>query len=302
MRSAIRLALAAAALAVLPGPAGAQSDQQVGALTGTLKKARETGAVTIGYREASIPFSFKSASGEPIGYSIQICRALVDAIGIGVDRELTIKWVPVTPETRINAVMSGEVDLECGSTTSNLERQKQVAFSPIIFVAGTKLLVKKGSPITSFRNLKDKKVVVTAGTTNEKAMRDLGEKFKVPFTLVTRPDHAQSFAELSSGAVDAFALDDVLLYGLVAQNKAQGAYTVVGEFLSYDPYGIMFRKGDEMLANTVNAAFGQLGEDGEFERMYNRWFLRKLPSGASLDLPMSPQLIEIFKSFAEKPQ
>jgi len=301
MWSTIRGAAAAVIIGLFPSMASAQSSTDVVALEGTLKKVREAGAVTVGYREASVPFSFKSASGEPIGYSIQVCRSLVEAMGLAVDRELSIKWVAVTPETRIPAVVAGEVDLECGSTTSNLERQKQVAFSQTIFVSGTKLLVKKGSPVTSFRDLGGKKVVVTAGTTNEKAMRDLAAKFKLSLDLVTTPDHAASFAKLTGGEVDAFALDDVLLYGLVAQNKLQGSYIVTGEFLSYDPYGIMFRRGDPQLRRVVDAEFRRLGQDGEFERFYTRWFLRKLPSGVSLDLPASPQLVEIFKSFVEMP-
>jgi glutamate/aspartate transport system substrate-binding protein len=205
----------------------------------------------------------------------------------------------VTSETRIAAVKSGQVDLECGSTTNNVERQQQVAFSPTMFVSGTKLLVKKGSPIKSFRDLAGKRVVVTAGTTNEKAMRDLATRFKLAFTLSSAPDHAASFAQLTGGQVDAFATDDVLLYGFLAQNKLQADYLVTGEFLSYDPYGIMFRKGDAQLARVVADAFHNLAEDGEINRRYERWFLRKLPgSGVSLDLPMSPQLETIVQSMA----
>jgi ABC-type amino acid transport substrate-binding protein len=267
-------------------------------LTGTLAKVRASGAITIGHRESSIPFSYLSARGEPIGYSIDLCRLLVDAISEEVGRTIAIKWQPVTSESRIGAVTSGQVDLECGSTTNNLERQKLVAFSPTIFVSGTKLLVKKGSPVRSFRDLAGKKVAVTAGTTNEKTLRELAAKFKVDMVLNVAADHAASFALLQSGAVDAFATDDVLLYGLVAQNKAQGEYLVVGDFLSYDPYGVMFRKGDAPLAALVNETFRQLAEDREIERRYTRWFLKKLPSGVSLDLPMSPQLEQVVQMLA----
>src|SRR5262245_25700529 len=211
-------------------------------LTGTLLKARESGSVTLGYRESSIPFSSMSLRGEPIGYSIDLCKLLVDAIGAAVDRELTIRWQPVTPQTRIDAVVSGQIDLECGSTTNNLERQKLVAFSPTMFVSGTKLLVKKDSTIKSFRDLRGKTVAVTAGTTNEHTLRDLARKFNLDFTLHVASDHAASFELLTSGQADAFATDDVLLHGLLAQNRRQGDFVVTGEFLSYDPYGIMFRK------------------------------------------------------------
>ena len=278
----------------------AQAQDAPEPLTGTLLKARETGSLTLGYRESSIPFSYVSARGEPIGYSIDLCKLVVDAIGAAVDRELTIRWQPVTPASRIDAVVSGQVDLECGSTTSNLERQKQVSFSPTMFVSGTKLMVKKGSPIRSFRDLAGKRVVVTAGTTNEKTMRELAVKFKIEMVLSVAADHAASFAQLQAGQVDAFATDDVLLYGLLAQNKAQADYVVTGDFLSYDPYGIMFRKGDTQLAQLVDDTFHSLAEDREIERRYTRWFLRKLPSGVSLDLPMSPQLETIVQTMSAR--
>jgi glutamate/aspartate transport system substrate-binding protein len=267
-------------------------------LTGTLAKVRDSGIITIGHRESSIPFSYLSARGEPIGYSVDLCRLIVDAISEEVGRTIAIKWQPVTSESRIAAVTSGQVDLECGSTTSNLERQKLVAFSPTMFVSGTKLLVKKGSPIRSFRDLAGKKVVVTAGTTNEKTMRELAAKFRIDMSLSVAADHAASFALLTKGDVDAFATDDVLLYGLVAQYKLQGDYVVIGDFLSYDPYGVMFRKGDAPLAALVDDTFHQLAEDREIERRYNRWFLRKLPSGVSLDLPMSAQLDTLLQTMA----
>jgi len=285
-------------LALVAMPVAAQTDPAL--LTGTLAKVRESGVITLGHRESSIPFSYRSARGEPIGYSVDLCKLLVDAISEELGRTINIKWVPVTSESRIPAVVSGQVDLECGSTTNNLERQKQVSFSPTMFVSGTKLLVKKGSAIKSFRDLAGKKVVVTAGTTNEKTMRELAAKFKIALDLSVAADHAASFALLTAGQVDAFATDDVLLYGLLAQNKLQGEYVVTGEFLSYDPYGVMFRKGDTQLARLINDSFHQLAEDREIERRYNRWFLRKLPSGVSLDLPMSPQLETIIQTMVAR--
>jgi len=282
--------------------AAAQTEDTPVELTGTLAKVRAAGSLTIAYREASVPFSYLSPRGEPIGYSIELCRKLAEAIGEALGRELALKWLAVTSETRIDAIVKGSADLECGSTTNNLERQRQVAFSPIIFVAGTKLLVKRGSPIRSYRNLAGKTVVVTAGTTNEKAMQEIARGFKIDFRLVTSKDHAQSYAQLEAGTADAFATDDVLLYGLLAQHKAQKQYQVVGEFLSYDPYGIMFRKGDAQLAELVKRAFHDLAEDGEIERQYKRWFLQRLPSGQSLDLPMSPQLETLVRAMAARPE
>jgi ABC-type amino acid transport substrate-binding protein len=293
-------------LLLVAAGAFAQTEDSPVVLTGTLAKARAAGAVTLAYRESSVPFSYVSKRGEPIGYSIELCRKLAEAMGEAIGRELALRWLPVTSETRIDAVVSGKADLECGSTTNNLERQKQVAFSPIIFVAGTKLLVKRGSPIRSYRNLAGKTVVVTAGTTNETAMREIARRFKIDFHLVTSKDHAQSYARLEAGKADAFATDDVLLYGLLAQNRAQMQFQVVGEFLSYDPYGIVFRKDDAQLAELVKRAFHDLAEDGEIERQYKRWFLQRLPDsgtpGQSLDLPMSPQLETLIRAMAARPE
>jgi ABC-type amino acid transport substrate-binding protein len=291
-----------AAAMLAPCAAQAQADSAAPVkLSAALTKIRTAGAVTIAYRESSIPFSFLNARGEPIGYSIELCRKLVEAIGEAVDREVAIKWVPVTSGTRIDAITSGKADLECGSTTSNVERQKLVSFSPTMFVSGTKLMVKTGSPIKSFRDLQGKTVVVTAETTNEKAMRDLAQRFKLDYKITVARDHAESFAEVDSGRADAFATDDVLLYGLIAQNKAKAKYQVIGEFLSYDPYGVMYRKGDAQFSQLVNDTFHDLAEDGEIERQYKRWFLRRLPSGDSLDLTMSPQLETIIRAMATKP-
>src|SRR5580692_4655626 len=203
-------------------------------LSGTLKKVHDSGTVSIGYRESSIPFSYLNTRGEPIGYSIDLGRAIVDAMSNELNGQtLTIKFVPVTSESRIGAVKSGQVDLECGSTTNNTERQKEVAFSPIMFVAGTKLLVKRGSPIQSFRELNGKSVVVTAGTTNETAMRRISGKFGIAMNLVVANDHDASYEQLVSGKVEALAGDDVLLYGLVAIHHAENDLQVIGDFLSY---------------------------------------------------------------------
>jgi glutamate/aspartate transport system substrate-binding protein len=294
--------LFACCLALAGSPARAQSDEPPVELTGTLAKARASGAVTIAYRESSIPFSYLSPRGEPIGYSIELCRKLVDSMSEAVGRELQVRFVPVTSGTRIDAIVSGRADLECGSTTSNLERARRVGFSPTIFVSGTKLMVKRGSAVKSFRDLRGRSVVVTAGTTNEETLRQLAKKFNVDYRIVVARDHAESFAELEAGRVDAFATDDVLLYGLIASHGVRGKYDVVGEFLSYDPYSIMYRKGDAQLEQLVKDTFRDLADDGEVERQYKRWFLQRLPSGASLNLPMSAQLETLIRAMAAKPE
>lgn len=291
-----RIGMLFAAVALAAAAVAAQAQE----LTGTLAKVRASGTIAIGYREWSVPFSFLNTRKEPIGYSIELCRSLVSAIEDAVDKSLAIKWVPVTSDSRIDAVVNGQVDLECGSTTNNLERQKRVSFSPTMFVSGTKVLVRKGSPIKSFRDLAGKKVAVTAGTTNEKTLRDLSAKFKLGIDLLVARDHAESFGLVKSGQADAFATDDVLLYGLIAQDAARASYEVVGDFLSYDPYGIMYRKDDPQLNKVVVDAFQVLAEDGEIERQYKRWFLRKLPTGESIDLPMSAQLQTIIQTMSVK--
>jgi ABC-type amino acid transport substrate-binding protein len=268
-------------------------------LSGTLAKVRDAGSIALGYRESSVPFSYLDARKRPIGYSIELCKSLVSAIETSINKHLNVQWVPVTADNRIDAVESGRVDLECGSTTSNVERQKRVAFSPIMFVAGTKVMVKRGSPITSFRDLAGKNVAVTAGTTNEKALHAIDQKFGLGIRFVVVQDHAQGFALVASGQADAFATDDVLLYGLIAENAARGgAYRVIGDYLSYEPYGIMFRKNDAQLAQVVKDTFQQLAADGEIDRQYKRWFLQRLPSGTSLDMPMSAQLGTIIETMS----
>jgi glutamate/aspartate transport system substrate-binding protein len=302
MRTATLASLLVAGLiGLVAQPACAQPAAAPVELTGTLAKVRQSGSITLGHRESSIPFSYLSPRGEPIGYSVDLCKLLVDAIGEAVGRTVAIRWKQVTSETRIEAVTSGQVDLECGSTTDNIEREKLVAFSPTMFVSGTKLLVRNGSPIRSFRDLAGKRVVVTAGTTNEKTMRDLAARFRIAMTVVVASDHGASFTQLTGGQVDAFATDDVLLYGFLAQRKLKGEYVVIGEYLSYDPYGIMFRKGDTQLAKLVADTFAQLAADGEIERRYERWFMRRLPqSGVSLDLPMSAQLETIVEAMGAR--
>jgi glutamate/aspartate transport system substrate-binding protein len=265
-------------------------------LTGTLKKIKDSKTMTLGYRESSIPFSYVNKVGEPIGYSIDLCNAVVDEVSKELEGvEIAVKYKKVTAETRIPAVQSGEVDLECGSTTANFERKKEVAFSPIFFVAGTKLLVPRSSGISSYLDLRDKAVVVTAGTTNEAAVRAISDKQHLGIKFLVGTDHTESFAMLKEGKADAFATDDVLLYGLVATARSGDQYHVVGEYLSYDPYGLMYRKDDPGFAAIVDRTFSRLAQSRELVQLYNKWFQQRLPTGETLDLPMSPQLDEIFR-------
>ena len=288
----LRFLLAAALIELLlASPVGRAQE-----LTGTLKTIRESKSVTLGYRESSIPFSYVNKVDEPIGFSIDLCNAVVDEVSKEFEGvEIAVKYRKVTAETRIPAVRSGEVDLECGSTTANFERKKEVAFSPIFFVAGTKLLVPRSSGISSYRDLRNKTVVVTAGTTNEAAVRAISEKQHLGIKILVAKDHGQSFDILKEGKADAFATDDVLLYGLVATTKSGDRYHVVGEYLSYDPYGLMYRKDDPDFAAIVDRTFSRLAQSRELVQLYNKWFQQRLPTGETLDLPMSPQIEEIFR-------
>ncbi len=284
-----------AALVLLTTAAGAQTGGGEG-LSPTLANIKRTHAVRLGYRESSPPFSFLDQANRPIGYSLELCEAIVDEIGVEVDdANLRIEYVKVTSDDRIPAVVQNKIDLECGSTTANAERSKQVAFSPLIFVAGTKLMVPKASTISAATDLKGKTVVVTKGTTNEQAMHAVDKKFALGLNIVTAADHEQSYQMLVDGKADAFATDDILLYGLIARHKAQDKFRVTGEYLSYDPYGIMFRKGEPQLAAVVERTFRKLGSNRDLIPLYNKWFVSRLPTGEKLNVAISPQLEEAFK-------
>jgi glutamate/aspartate transport system substrate-binding protein len=271
-------------------------------LSPTLAAIKANHVVHLGYRESSPPFSFLDQAGRPIGYSLELCEAIVDEIGIEVDEPaLRIDYVKVTSDDRIAAVLQGKIDLECGSTTANAERAKQVAFSPLMFVAGTKLMVPKASGVSSVTDLKGKTVVVTKGTTNEQAMHNADRKFSLGLNIVTAADHEQSYQMLADGKVDAFATDDILLYGLIARHKSQDRFRVTGDYLSYEPNGIMFRKGEPQLAAVVERAFRKLGSNHDLIPLYNKWFVGRLPTGEKLNVAISPQLEEAFHVLDDSP-
>jgi glutamate/aspartate transport system substrate-binding protein len=304
MRHPLKMCIQAASLllagALLTTAASAQTSAE--GLSPTLANIKKTHVVRLGYRESSPPFSFMDPSNRPIGYSLELCEAIVEEIGIEVDdANLRIEYVKVTSDDRIAAVLQNKIDLECGSTTANAERAKQVAFSPLMFVAGTKLMVPKTSTISAPKDLQGKTVVVTKGTTNEQAMHNLDKKFSLGLNIVASPDHEQSYQMLVDGKADAFATDDILLYGLIARHKAQDRFKVVGDYLSYDPYGIMFRKGEPQLTAVVERAFRKLGSNRDLVPLYNKWFVSRLPTGEKLNVAISPQLEEAFKALDDSP-
>ena len=260
-------------------------------LAGTLKKIKDSGVITLGVRETSIPFSYLNDKQEPIGYSIDLCMAIVEEVKKELAMPtLMVKTNPVTSQTRIPLMSNGTIDMECGSTTNNLTRQKQVAFAPVTFVTGTKLLVKKTSKIKSYKDLKGKTVVVTQGTTNERTIKALSDTEKLDIKFLNAKDHAESFLTVESGRAAAFSMDDVLLYGLIAKAKKPKDFDVIGDYLSYDPYGIMFRKNDADFAIVANRALSNLMRTGEINKIYDKWFIGKLPSGETIGMPMSPLL------------
>jgi glutamate/aspartate transport system substrate-binding protein len=297
------LALAGAASAEdlngadLTAPPAAEADSLPATLAGTLAKARASGVLTLGYRDASFPFSYvRPDKPDPIGYSIDLCKGVVEEAARELGAPIKIAYQPVTSDTRIDAVTSGKVDLECGSTTDNIERRKSVAFSPLIFVAGTKLMTPKGSAIRTLRDLAGKTLIVTSGTTNEKAMRAANDKYKLGVTIVAAADHEASYEMLAAGKADAFATDDVLLSGLIISHKSAATMQVVGDFLTYEPYGLMYRRDDPQMSGLVRRAFAAMASDGQLVATYHKWFLSPTPTGEDIELPMSLQLTEALRA------
>ena len=295
----IRTGVVLLALSWLATGAAAQTSE---GLSPTLAAIKNSHVVHLGYRESSPPFSFLDQANRPIGYSLELCEAVVDEIGTEVDDpNLKIEYVKVTSDDRIQAVLQKKIDLECGSTTANAERGKQVAFSPLMFVAGTKLMVPKASTVRSVTDLKGKTVVVTKGTTNEQAMHNADKKFSLGLTIITAGDHEQSYQTLVDGKADAFATDDILLYGLIVRHKSQDKFHVVGDYLSYDPYGIIFPKGEPELSAVVERTFRKLASNHDLIPLYNKWFVQRLPTGERMNVAISPQLEDAFRAMDDSP-
>jgi glutamate/aspartate transport system substrate-binding protein len=294
---AVKTAIAAMLAGFLAAPVGAQAPAGafVVQYAGTLKKINASGEIRIGYRENSPPFAFLDSRRNPQGYSLDLCEIVVEEVAAELGKDLKVIRRPVTPENRFDLVTSGEIDLECGSTTNNLDRRKTVAFSPTMFVTGTKLLVRRGSGILNFRDLAGKTVVLTRGTVHETAVPRLAQRQNIPIKFVFASDHSESFQMLADGKADAFANDDVQLYGIVADKKATADFRVVGDFLTYADYALMFRKDDPEFAEVVERAFRRLSGSREILAIYERWFEKPLSSGARLNLPMSPHLEELFR-------
>jgi len=252
---------------LVPTPAPAQD------LGTTLKKIKDSGTITVGYREQSLPFSFRGDDGKPTGYSIDLCQRIVTGVQQQLKLpKLDVKWVAVTVDTRIPAVVNGTIDLECGSTTTSLSRQEQVDFSHMTFVDGGSLLVKLGSNLATLQDLGGKKIGVIRGTTTEGAIRAVLQKAQVTAEIVAVTDHRGGLAALESGSIDAYASDRVILIGLAATAKDPAQFAVAEQYLSYEPYGFMMRRGDAPFRLAVNRVLSSLYRSGEIVQIYSHWF------------------------------
>ncbi len=267
-------------------------------LTGTLKKIKDTGVIKIGHRDASVPFSYLDDKQKPIGYGVEICLKIVDKVKATLKMpKLKVEFVPVTSQTRIPILTGGNIDLECGSTTNSLERQKQVDYAPTYFVTGTKIIVKKSSGIKGYDDLKGKTVVYTQGTTNERAMKAYNDEKNLGIKFIPSKDHAESFLAVQTDRAAAFPMDDILLYGLKAGAKNPNDFVVVGEFLSDDPYGIMLRKDDPAFKKVVDDTVNGLYKSGAINAIYKKWFQSKIPpKNINLNFPMSDGLKAVVKN------
>ena len=277
---------AAAALALaLAQPALAQE------LTGTLKKIKDSGSITLGHRDTSIPFSYYDDKQQVVGYAMDICMKVVDAVKANLKlKKIDVKMNPVTSATRIPLMANGTIDLECGSTTNNLERQKQVAFTITHFVTANRYVAKKSSNIKTLNDLKGKTVVSTSGTTNIKWATEENAKRNLGMNIITAKDHAEAFLTVDTGRAMAFFMDDILLYSLVATSKNPGDWSIGSEAYTVEPYGIMLRRDDPAFKKVVDNAVRNLYKTGRINGIYEKWFLKPIPpKGINLNVPMSAQ-------------
>ncbi|HEV3104409.1 MAG TPA: glutamate/aspartate ABC transporter substrate-binding protein [Trinickia sp.] len=269
---------------------------------GTLKKIKDTGVIALGHRESSIPFSYYDDKQNVIGYSYEFQMKAVDAIKKKLNMpNLTVKMIPVTSQNRIPLVQNGTVDLECGSTTNNAERQQQVAFSNTIFVIGTRLMTKKESGIKDFADLKGKTVVTTAGTTSERLLRKMNQDKSLGMSIISAKDHGDSFQTLETGRAVAFMMDDALLAGERAKSRNPGDYVIVGAPQSHEAYGCMMRKGDTEFKKVVDEAIAKTETSGEGDKIYQKWFESPIPpKSLNLAFPESDDMKALYKGPNDK--
>lgn len=279
-------------LTVLMAPAVAQEQ-----LNGTLKKIKDNGAITLGVRESAIPFSYYDSKENVVGYAQEFAFKLVDALKQELKMPgLKVNMIPVTVQNRMTLLQNGTIDFECGSTTNNLERQKQISFSPTIFVIGTRLLTKKTSGIKDFPDLKGKTLVTNAGSTSEVLLRKMNVEKNMGMSIISAKDHAESFLTLETGRAAAFMMDDVLLYGDRMTAKHPEDWVVVGTPQTFEAYGCMLRKDDPQFKKFVDTVFTKTLTSGEAMGFYKKWLESPIPpKGLNMNFPMSPAVVEAFK-------
>ena len=273
-----------------------------GAHADTLAKVAQSGQVTLGYRESSVPFSYLD-QGKPVGIAVDISNAVAEALKKATGKsDLKVNWQAVTSQNRIPLLMNGTIDLECGSTTNNTTRAKDVDFAINHFYTGTRLLVKKSSGIKNYADLKGKTLAVTAGTTNLQVLRKANAENQWGIETVNPKDHADAFLLVQTDRAAAFGMDDILLYGLISNSKNPGDYEVVGDALQVEPYACMLRKDDPKFKTLVDGVIGEQMKSGEFAKLYDKWFMQPIPPvNAALGLPMSEQLKDNLSALSDKP-
>jgi glutamate/aspartate transport system substrate-binding protein len=283
----IQFVLAALVFAALATPAAAQE--------GTLKKIKDSGSITIGHRDGSIPFSYYDDQQKPVGYAVDLCLRIVDAVKADLKMpKLDVKYQLVTSANRIPLMANGTIDLECGSTTNNLERQKTVWFTITHFVTANRWVAKKSANLSKLVDLKGKTIVSTAGTTNIKQMTELNAAQNLGMNIISANGHPEAFQMVETGRAVAFAMDDILLYSLAAQSRNPGDYAISAEATSVEPYGIMLRKDDASFKKVVDAAMTAIYKSGQINAIYEKWFLKSIPpKGINLNIPISDQFRKV---------
>jgi ABC-type amino acid transport substrate-binding protein len=269
----------------------------------TLKKVADSNKITLAYRESSVPFSYLAGPGKPVGFSVELSEAIAAEVKRATNKpNLEIAWQSVTSQNRIPLLSNGTIDLECGSTTNNSTRAKDVTFAINHFYTGTRLLVKKDSGIRNYADLKGKTIATTAGTTNFQVLRKYNQDKGLGFEVLTGKDHDDSKLLVESGRAVAFGMDDVLLFGLKANDKNPADWDVVGDSLQVEPYACMLRKDDPQFKQLVDKVIGGMMKSGDFEKLYTKWFTSPIPpKNVNLQLPMAPELKQNLKDMSDKP-
>jgi len=291
--------IATAAIVAAFGATGVTAQQ----LTGVLKKIKDTGEITLGHRDASVPFSYLDDKQQPVGYSIDLCLRVADAVKAELKLPaIKVKYNPVTSATRIPLVANGTVDIECGSTVNNIERQQQVSFSDTTFIVSTKFIAKKTGNLKTLNDLKGKTVACTAGTNTLARVNGLNAKHNLGMTVLTGKDHAESFLMVDTGRAAAFFEDDILLTGLAANSRNPADWAIGSEAYSIDPYALMLPRGDAAFKQVVDRALTSLMKSGEIMKIYDKWYAKPIPpKNVVLNFPLSPALGKAFDKPTDSP-